>query len=1245
MKCLKCHFQNPEGLTLCSKCGAELEKVCPRCSFRNPPQFKFCGECGHGLNFRIEPSPRELSFDEKLRKIQRYLPTGLTEKILSQRDKIEGEHKQVTVMFCDMKGFTPLAEKLGPEKVYAMMDQIYEILIHKVHEYEGTVNEMTGDGIMALFGAPIALEDASQRAIRSAMAIHREMTRFNENTKQEKVEFPPVKMRIGINTGHVVVGTLGNDLRVEFKAVGDTVNLAARTEQLAEPGTTYVTEETYRLTKDFFHFSPLGKIAVKGKEKPIPVYKVLSAREDVQRPRLGSERRIYSTMVGREIDLNRLEFQVTKAINGEGSVVNIIGEAGIGKSRLLAELKRREVMKRVTLLEGRAISIGRNLSFHPVIELLKHWAMIRRDDGETKAFDRLQAAVRRLFPEEYGEILPFVATLMGMKLSGRHAERLKGIEGEPLKKLITKSVRNLLAKAAEVSPLVIAGEDLHWADTSSIELMESLFRLAEPHRVVFLNLFRPGYKETGDRIVNSLKETGQVYYVEIVLEPLSRKLSEALVRNMLRISELHQTFVTSIAERTGGNPFFIEEVVRSLIDEQALVPKDGTVHLTERATSIQIPATVEDVLMARIDRLEEPTRDLVKIASVIGRSFFYRVLLEVASVVDDIDSRLSYLEEIQILRKRFRMGEVEYLFNHALVQEVAYRSILLTKLKDLHLNVARSIEKIFDERLHEFYGMLAYHYSRGESLEKAEEYLIKAGEEALQSSASNEALQYYQEALGIYQKLQGNRVDPEKVAMLEKNIGLALFNRGQYAEAVERFDKVLNYYWGELPKNALSTALRFLSSFTTFLLALYFPSFWFKKIPTEQDAEVVDLFHKKTDALVVINPKRIFIESFFFFDKMVRFDLTKFKLGIAIFVGASAMFSFTGLSHRIGRRILDYAKPMLAPDDARQRILYDLMDTQHLFLKGKWNEITECNEDLVNRNLNIGEMFYACQHYYWHGLPKIYQGHFDAARLIVTKLSEIAEAYENDIYRLLKYLLNINLLIECRNFKEATAEVHRGIDLVKKNSMLLSELTMQSLKASIHLLMKETEQAGKSLDRASRIRPEVKAVPIQLSFFYRSQFEYYLHCLEDSLRNGNRQESSEYRRNAFKSGKMLLKTCQKAALYRTESYRLMGTYNWLTHDRKSAFKWWHKAISEGERLGARPYLSRIYAEMGMRLGAVRGESPGPDGNRSQEFIQKAKTMFLDLGLSYDLENLNSMINRMGLEPSEDQSLLTERQEK
>ncbi|MCJ7687141.1 MAG: AAA family ATPase, partial [Desulfobacteraceae bacterium] len=650
----------------------------------------------------------------------------------------------------------------------------------------GTVNELRGDGILALFGAPIALEDAPCQAIRAAIAIHREIARFNEKQKSVR-KIPPVFLRIGINTGAVVVGSVGNDLRVQFTAAGDTINMAARMEGLAEPGTTYVTEETFRLTKGLFRFEALGKKAVKGKAEAIPVYKILSAKEDVSRPRLGSERAIYSEMVGREKELNRLELQLMKVINGEGSVVNIIGEAGIGKSRLVDELKKRDVMKRVTILEGRAISIGRNLSFHPIIDFLKQWARIRADDGEATALGKLETAVRSVFPEDVYEALPFMATLMGMNLSGRYAERVKGIEGEALEKLILKNVRDLLIRATELNPLMIVVEDLHWADRSTIDFMESLFRLAETRRIFFVNVFRPGHKETGDRIVEKTRERLPVYYVEIVLEPLDERMSEALIDNMLSISGLHHAVIGQIVQRASGNPFFIEEVVQSFIDEGAVVLKHGTFEVTEKIRTMAIPHTINDVLMSRIDRLEEKTRNLLRLASVIGRNFFYRILADVATTIEDIDSRLSYLKEIQIIRERRRMGEIECFFKHALAQEAAYESILFHKRKELHIKVARSIERVFSHRLHEFYGMLAYHYSRAESLDKAEEYLIKAGEEALKSSASNEALHYYQEALGLYLKKHSDAADPEKDAILEKNIALALYNRGQYVEAVKYF--------------------------------------------------------------------------------------------------------------------------------------------------------------------------------------------------------------------------------------------------------------------------------------------------------------------------------------------------------------------------------------------------------------------------------------------------------------------------
>jgi predicted ATPase len=317
--------------------------------------------------------------------------------------------------------------------------------------------------------------------------------------------------------------------------VGDTVNLASRIEKLAEPGTTYVTEDAYKLTRDLFHFEPLGEKEVKGKKRPVAVYKLLSAIQDVYRPRLGSERMIYSEMVGRDNELHKLELQVMKVINGQGSIVNIIGEAGIGKSRLVAELKKREMMKSMKVLEGRAISIGGNLSFYPITDLLEQWMGIRQDDDQVAALSKLQNALRNLFPEEFGEVLPFIATLMGIPLLGKYAERVKGLEGEALEKLILKSLRDLLIRAAERTPLMIVVEDLHWADKSSLELLESLFRLAETQRILFVNLFRPGFQETGDRILKTVRERLPVNYLEMVLEPLDERMSEALIENMLTI--------------------------------------------------------------------------------------------------------------------------------------------------------------------------------------------------------------------------------------------------------------------------------------------------------------------------------------------------------------------------------------------------------------------------------------------------------------------------------------------------------------------------------------------------------------------------------------------------------------------------------------------------------------------------------------------------------------------------------------
>jgi class 3 adenylate cyclase len=1193
---------------------------CPKCQHENPENAVFCNRCGQELMTSSESSSQALSFDEKLNKIQRYLPKGLTEKILAQKDKIEGERKQVTVMFCDMKGFTPLVEKLGAEEAYNVMDQVYEILIHKVHDYEGTVNEMTGDGIMALFGAPIALEDASQWALRSALSIHREMTIFNE---QHKLKMP-IQMRVGIHTGPVVVGTLGNDLRVEFKAVGDTVNLASRMEGLAEPGSTYVTGDVFKLTEELFHFECLGNKAVKGKEGTVPVYKLLSARKDVYRPRLGSERMIYSKMVGRNVELDKLELQVLKAINGEGSVVNIIGEAGIGKSRLIAELKKREVMERVTLLEGRSISIGKNLSFHPIIDLFKQWARIAEDDSEIAAFNKLESAVGAVHPEEADEILPFVATLMGMKPKGRHAERVKDIEGEALEKLIAQKIRELLIKASDLRPTVVLMEDLHWADTSSIELLESIYRLAEKCRLLFINVFRPGYFNDKDGKIANIAQRFPGHYVQIDIRPLEKADCETLIDSILNIRGLPHFVRNSIVDRGSGNPFFIEEVLRSLIDDGAIVLKEGHFEVTEKIHSVVIPPTINDVLMARIDHLDERTRELVKVASVIGRSFFDRIIKDIAGSIEDVDIRLSYLKNVQLIRDRRRMHELEYLFKHALAQEAAYESILLQNRKRLHLKVASSIEKIFKERVHEFYGALAYHFSMGEDEEKAEEYLVKAGEEALQSSASSEALYYYGEALKLYLRKYGEAADPQKLASFEKNIAVAFFNKGQLASSLEYFDKVFDRWHAGPPRSKIAAAAMIIGNLLTVVVTIYFSSLMPKSVPGERDIEIAELWYKMSGVLADVDPKRMFGHTCWVAARICHFGTDKFEAGPRILAGLSGTLSYGGILFKLARKILEHSRSLVDVNNPRELIALYLHQSIYDHVTGRWEEISRFFDEKAIDNAVRAGMFWDAAMYTWFcGIVFCERGKFLRVEELVKKLDNLVGSFDYPLADMLLSELRINLFIKLRKIPEALIEVERGNSLVRQYGMDLFQIRVLGYKATLQILLNDTDGAKSSILEGRALAEKIGIVPpLIISTLLISEFLFNIHMLEEAVASGERSLMKEYRKRGFESGKAVFRNSLKYAPYRPWILRLMGVYYWLIGRQRKALERWGKSIQEAERLGARPDLSRTYFEMGKRMLGADSKYRELNGIKAESYLEKARLLFEEMGLKRDLDELD-----------------------
>ena len=774
MKCPKCQTENPETRKFCSECGAKLLGICPQCGFENLPKDKFCGECGHDLGLPSKPIPKELSFEEKLAKIQRYLPKDLTQKILAQRDKIEGERKQVTVMFCDMEGFTDFTEKVGPEEAYGIMDQIYELLIHKVHDYEGTVNEMTGDGIMALFGAPIALEDAPQRAIRSAMAIHREMGIFSDKIRQEKEGIPPLRMRIGIHTGPVVVGTLGNDLRVEFKAVGDTVNLASRVESLALPGATYVTEETFRLAEGLFRFEALGQKKVKGKKEPVTIYRVIAPSTRRTRFDVSAERGL-TPLVGRERELELMLDGFQRAKTGRGQAFSVVAEAGVGKSRLLYEFRKAITNEDVTFLEGRCLSYGKGVAYHPVIDILKASFDIRESDGDSEIKQKVKRSLKVTGADE-ATTLPYLLELLSVKESGFDKIPLSP---EAKKGRMMEAIKRITLKGSEIRPVILAYEDLHWIDKSSEDHLKHLLESIPGARVFMIFTYRPEFVHTWG---------GKSFHSQITLNRLSNREGLIMISHLLGTEEIDSHLEELILEKTEGVPFFIEEFIRSLKDLKIIERKGNKYCLARDTQDVTIPATIHDVIMARVDTLPEAAKAVLQTGSVAGREFSHDLIRRVTGLPEqELLSHLSVLKDSELLYERGIYPESTYIFKHALTQDTTYQSLLKSTLQKYHRKIAAVLEKDFPEMVETQPELLAHHYTEAGVNEQAVGYWHQAGKRATQRSAHFEAINHLTKALELLMTLPDSFERSRQELDVQITLGAVLTAvKGQSSPETER---------------------------------------------------------------------------------------------------------------------------------------------------------------------------------------------------------------------------------------------------------------------------------------------------------------------------------------------------------------------------------------------------------------------------------------------------------------------------
>jgi len=765
MICPACKAENPDDNQFCSECGTKFSKICPKCKAENLLSANFCGKCGQDL--------RKIQGDQILdyEVPHSYTPKFLADKILTTRSSVIGERKLVTVLFSDVANFTPMSEKLDPEEVHQVMDGCFKILLDEIHSFEGTINQFTGDGIMALFGAPIAHEDHAQRACHAALNIQNKLAGYSEKIKSDfSVDF---KMRIGLNTGSVFVGAIGDDLRMDYTAIGDTTNFAARLQQAAVPGEVWISEETYHLCFNYFNCEPLGIRPVKGKAQPQKFYRLISEKKGVRtRFEAGLERGV-TTFVGRHPEIQSLQESLCEVKKGIAQIVDIMGEAGVGKSRLVYEFKN-SLNGQAIFLTGLCVQYGRNINFLPLIDVTKAGFGIRENMTDKQIEDQIREKAK----DSLETMIPFYLNLLSIDVDD---QKFQALSPEGRKYGTFEAIKNLLFYICEHTTVIIFLEDIHWIDKNSEEFFSYLARSFSDRPILLLSAYRPEIVPNWSHGIN---------YKRLELQTLDAELSVRLLRNILGGMELEQDLEEAIVSKTGGNPFFVEEIVRELLDRGDIIKKDDHYVTKQSIDHLSIPATVKGVLAARIDRLSEDLKETMQVASVIGRNFAQRLLKYVVELGTDLEKNLNNLVELEIIYEKTLYPELEYIFKHALTQEVAYDSILKKRRQYIHEKIAEAIEQQYSNRLEEHVELIAHHYQKSGNTKKAIQYLVLAGEKSNKSKAARTACDFFKEVLRI-QENAGLELDPEIAVKVHHGLATSYHDMGDIKNALEEYNEAI----------------------------------------------------------------------------------------------------------------------------------------------------------------------------------------------------------------------------------------------------------------------------------------------------------------------------------------------------------------------------------------------------------------------------------------------------------------------
>jgi class 3 adenylate cyclase/tetratricopeptide (TPR) repeat protein len=798
MLCPACRAENQAQNKFCGECGARLPLTCPGCGHPNEPTQKFCGECGTRLlpattlaptptaaqpvsapaqpvkeaapAAAVVPPPAASSPAFRDAAPVTYTPKHLAEKILTSKGALEGERKTVTVMFSDVSGFTAMSERLDPEDVHGIMDRVFEVILAAVHRCEGTINQFLGDGVMALFGAPIAHEDHAPRALSAALAIQEGLKPLAADIK--RVHGLDFSMRIGINTGPVVVGAIGRDLRMDYTAVGDTTNLAARLLNIAKPGQIVVSRRTQHLRDRVFTFEDLGDFQVKGKSEPVRAYALTGEMHGGARLEVSTERSL-SPLVGRDRELAVLTGAFRRAAAGEGATVLLSGEPGVGKSRLLYEFLDDLDGTDVLELETTCASYGHSIPYRPILDLLLSYLDLPQsaspEDVRRHVAERLQE-----LDVQGDEALTLLAHFLGVSAPPEFVKRLSAAE---LKERTFGLLRDVFLRASRSAPVLLLIENVHWLDASSAEFLDQLAAALPGHRVLLLLSTRPGF----------VPWPSLAGAEAITLEGLGAGDVEGMARTLLGARTVSADLFKILAEKGEGNPLYVEEILHQLQETGGIAVEGGEARL--RSTEVKVPATIHDIIAARVDRLGDSLKLILQGGSVVGRRFGTSLVSRViASPSDQVVQDLQGLHGLDFVFPAAQDPELMYSFKHALTQDVVYGGLLDRRRRQYHTAAALGIEELHAERLDEVVELLAYHFGSGGENEKAVDYAILAAEKAQRRWANTEAQAFFEDALKRLQTLpdtEANRLRRIDAVVKQGELMFALGRHAQHVKALE----------------------------------------------------------------------------------------------------------------------------------------------------------------------------------------------------------------------------------------------------------------------------------------------------------------------------------------------------------------------------------------------------------------------------------------------------------------------------